>query len=321
MITIRRDILRFEKELEKHDDAIRKVQDERYNECQSLVERRNKGILSLVLNWKERQILHERHRENLNQHQQLEKEHQELTTQLKEVERKQLSRGSFAASPSAEPYIIPMLTEFDFNQIVSSPPRTSPHKSPCNSQENSFEEIPKKAPETVSAVLRNNHQPQLPPQKETRPAAPVPASPPSPPKELVNTIPSTSKVTPRKKKTPPQKTPPQKTRTSPRIRAAEQNSPKLVKAQEVNPKPIEEKKSTESDQMDVIGSTPSSPSKDNQSVQDQSAIDLDHEFETFGSVSSHEENPQSPVHNDDADLSFFGGGGGSTGDGEGDNWF
>lgn len=295
------------------------MQEERNNECQSLVERRNKGILSLVLNWKERQILHERQRENLNQHHQLEKENQELMVQLKEVERKQLSRGSFPASSSTEEHLIPMLSEFDFTQIVSSPPNTSPYKSPCNSQENSFEE---KASETVSAVLRNGHkqQQQLPPLKERRQSAPVPASPPSPP-ELVNIVPSTSKVTPKKKKTP------QKTRSSPRIRAAEQNSPKLVKVQEVSappsvtPKPIEDKKSTESDVMEVIDSTPSSPSKDNQSIQDQSVIDLDHEFETFGSVFSQGENPQSPVFNDNVDLSFFGGGGGSTGDGEGDNWF
>lgn len=238
---VEQDIVRCERDLQKQTEALAKVQLEKYRESRSVFERRNKTILSLVLVWKERLVMRERHRENGNRSQQLLKENQELMAKLRDMERKQQYRGMRSASPTTDA-VLPVLSAIaNYEKIPSPPPRSPADQSPNNSQECPAQDNVVRREEVVVPVqaLRSaieniagpssRKQPRI---EETAPLAqlPVPVVEPLPvqlpviveqkktttplekPVTIVEEAPRSTK--PAKKASPPK----QKTRTSPRIR-------------------------------------------------------------------------------------------------------
>lgn len=382
---IQQDIARCEKDIQKQKEALKKVEGESREQCQVVIDRRNKAILSLVIIWKERQLIQVRQAENEVKYQQLMKEHEELTKQLKEAEKKDWAR---LGGSDSNKHIngIPVLTEmFDYERLLASVQApvvtTSSQGSPLSSPERTYERPTEKysrPKESVVGCYRYSEEREPTTMVSKKATAPVVvrkeiakkvASPPKvvekrtiskPAKQLtpkraaalalvVATEERSHLTTPGATKNP---SPKLKTRTSPRmknrievVKAAEASTSKAIAPvslppaaqtkknnQEAKttspPKKVSNKelqeKSTEVEEndvsMDVSEASHTLPiSPPNRS---STSIDLDQEFEAFGSVSSPGENARSPFPDEDIEGSFFGAGGESKDDDAADdNWF
>lgn len=301
---VRLKIVRSEREVQKYDESLSKLQSEQNHEFQAIVDRRNKCIVSLVLVWKERQVIEARENQNNLKLKQLVAENKELKTKIENLEREEMNLWRTEAKGNE---ILPILTDIPELRYESatasttnqqSSPATKSHApSSTSSQEKTFEVV-EKSPKKRKLDTRKS----TPANKENI-ATTIQRTSTTACKKLPTTPPMVIKTRSMcSGKTPPQ-TKPAKTPEAAKETQKEENSADMV-VEKSPPIP------------DVIDSTPNSPVKTAKD-QDQTIMDLDEEFEAFDSVASSAGEPGSPGEVDDVNGSFFGGGPSA----DGDNWF
>lgn len=283
-------IARTEREIQKHDENLNKMQTEQNQEFQSIIDRRNKTIVSMVLMWKERQVVEAREVQNKLKLTQLSDENQELGTKIENLEREELHLWKTEFKPAD---ILPILTDLPdlkydsiANNNPSSPEKKSQPPSSHSSQEKSFDAT------ASSPKIRKLDNPKPVAKKGGEKATCVKKSP-------------TRVIKTRSKKSEENSEQNQMETVTQPAKALPEEATPIVQAE------------TQPSIPDVIDSTPNSPLI---SIKDpnQTVMDMDDEFETFGSVSSSIGEPvPSPGEVDDVNGSFFGGG--PTTDA--DNWF
>lgn len=268
------------------------MQLEQAQEFQSLTDRRNKVIVSIILLWKERQIVEARVNQNNLKIMQLDEEDQDLTDKLEQLEREELSLWRTGLRAGEVLPILSDLPVFNYEETAVINHQFSPDKksSVTSSQEKSFEKV-EKSPKVGKLDTKKNQATK----KVGKAEAGTPIAAPN--KAMVKICPSRVIKT--------------------RSKASNEASSKAVIDDTHKMEEVEAQKSPP--MPDVIDSTPNSPVRSIKGPnQDQSIMDLDEEFETFASVaSSPEPVPSADGDVDDVDGSFFGGGPSA----DGDNWF